>query len=316
MWLRAFRLVHYEEELASLLPEMPEELQRAVVRSKEGKTGGWLTVMPTEKSGNLLSAQEFRDGLALRYSREPNDLPSICDGCGAKFSVEHALDCKRGGLITQRHNEVRDELAHLSVLAYGDRNVSKEPVVCEGELAEERDASDEKEIERGRGVGGRGRGGGGEGKGKEVLNGLRGDLRVRGLFERQTDAIFDIRVKNTDAPSYRQKAVAKVLEEDEKDKKRKYLKECLARRLHFVPFVCSVDGVFAREATSFLKRLAGNLAEKWHKPYSETMGFVRGRVGMAIVRATNVCLRGARRSVYERDNRVFMEGGAGLELHM
>ena len=55
---------------------------------------------------------------------------------------------------------------------------------------------------------------------------------------------------------------AKVLESQEKEKKRKYLEACLERRRHFTPFVCSVDGMLGREAKTFAKRLAAKLASK------------------------------------------------------
>jgi hypothetical protein len=37
-------------------------------------------------------AREFRDALLfLRYGRSPGDLPSHCDGCGQKFTIQHML---------------------------------------------------------------------------------------------------------------------------------------------------------------------------------------------------------------------------------
>ena len=38
------------------------------------------------------------------YGIYPPDLPDYFDGCGAEFSICHALDCKKGGLITALHN--------------------------------------------------------------------------------------------------------------------------------------------------------------------------------------------------------------------
>jgi len=54
---------------------------------------------------------------ALRYRKPLLCLPSSCDGCGASFSFEHALDCCIDGLVGRRHNEVRDAFMDLAVLA-------------------------------------------------------------------------------------------------------------------------------------------------------------------------------------------------------
>ena len=34
-------------------------------------------------------------------------MPIKCDGCSANFTLQHGLDNKTGGLVIQRHNEVR-----------------------------------------------------------------------------------------------------------------------------------------------------------------------------------------------------------------
>jgi hypothetical protein len=88
------------------------DTRRTILRGKE--TGQWLSVMPSTLNGTKLSAQEFRDTLLLRHERTPGDLPSHCDGCGAKFDVRHALECKVGGLIILRHNEINEELCDLA----------------------------------------------------------------------------------------------------------------------------------------------------------------------------------------------------------
>ena len=56
-------------------------------------------------------------------------MPACCDGCGAQFSLEHALDCKKGGLVTQRHNKVCDSLGDIASLVYKD--ALREPIVWE-----------------------------------------------------------------------------------------------------------------------------------------------------------------------------------------
>ncbi len=43
----------------------------------------------------------------------------------------HALGCMKGGLVTRRHNEVRDEIADLVQMAYGPSAIRIEPTVRE-----------------------------------------------------------------------------------------------------------------------------------------------------------------------------------------
>ena len=88
-------------------------------------------MLPVAKHHFDLSAGEFRDALAMRYGRSLLSMPSVCDGCGELFTLGHALDCKKGGLVTQRHNEVRDALGDMAALAY--RDVVREPIVRESD---------------------------------------------------------------------------------------------------------------------------------------------------------------------------------------
>ena len=48
-----------------------------------------------------LLAQEFRDGFSVRYKKPLQYVPPDCDGCGAPFNLEHALICRKGGLMAQ-----------------------------------------------------------------------------------------------------------------------------------------------------------------------------------------------------------------------
>ena len=115
-----------------VLNRFEPQKQRTVARAKDGNTGAWLTIMPKARSGNVLSANEFRDGIALRYALPLQKMPDTCDGCGARMNVQHALGCMKGGLVTRRHNEVRDEIADLAQMAYGPSAVRIEPIVREG----------------------------------------------------------------------------------------------------------------------------------------------------------------------------------------
>ena len=65
-----------------------------------------------------------------------------------------------------------------------------------------------------------------------------------------------------------------------------------ARHANFTPFIVSVDGVLGQEAARmFLNRLGVSIADMWKKSHSEVMGWVT--MSLAILRATNLCLRGS-----------------------
>lgn len=73
--------------------------------------------------------------------------------------MTHALDCHKGGLVTQHHNDSRDALGDFAALGY--REVICEPLVCNG---------DESSLT------------------------LIADLGVRGVWILQAKAMFDVRV--------------------------------------------------------------------------------------------------------------------------
>ena len=79
-----------------------------------------------------LGAQEWRDALFLRYDLEPPDLHKYCDGCQAPFLISHSLDCKKGGLVMARHNELRDRVADLAGKAFTLFHVRDNPLIYSG----------------------------------------------------------------------------------------------------------------------------------------------------------------------------------------
>ena len=80
-------------------------------------------------NGTELGAQEWRDALFLRYGLEPPDLPTHCEGCHAKFTISHSLDCKRVSLVTARHNEIHDGVADLVGKAFTPSHVHDNPLI-------------------------------------------------------------------------------------------------------------------------------------------------------------------------------------------
>ena len=61
----------------------------------------------------------------------------------------------------------------------------------------------------------------------------------------------------------------------------------------FTPLVFSATGGMARQSTTFYKRLASLLAEKWNHPYSSTLCWVRNRLAFSLLRSAIQCIRGA-----------------------
>ena len=266
--LRMERKEQDQRKLDVALESMDAKKRRTVMRAVDRKTSNWLTVMPVARHQFDLSAVEFRDALAMRYSRPLLRMPANCDGsggncdgCGGLFNLTHTLDCKKGGLVTQRHNEVRDALGDIAALAY--KEVVREPVMREADEAWR-------------------------------ISALVVDLGVRGVWQPQTEALFDVRVVDTDTQSYVQCAVSSVLATAEREKKRRYAQASQERHASFSPFVLSVDGLLAREVQFVIKRFADKLSIKWHKSYSGVMGWVHAHLSFAILRATNRCICGSR----------------------
>ena len=203
------------------------------------------------------------------------------------------MSCKKGGLVTIRHNDVVSEWHHLCAQALTPSAVSDEPLIHSG-----RDNSTRQGA-----------------KGTEITPESRGDVAVHGFWKRGATAIFDVRITNIEAPAYRGRDPKTVLARQEKEKKGKYLQHCLDRRRQFTPLVFSVDGLKGVEAESAMKRLASLLAAKWKRSYSEVCGFVSSRLAITLVRTTSMCLRGAR----DQTSRAFhatWDSGVGLALYV
>ena len=263
--------------------------KRRIQRS--ASTGAWLTTMPNLLNGSDLLAEEFRDGLHLRLGLKPNAMHPRCDGCGERFTTEHAMSCRKGGLILHRHNDMVSTWGHLCGQAYTPSTVSDEPII---------NSSRDIPLDNTNRT--------------EPAPELRGDLAVHGFWTRGQTAIFDVRITDTDQPSNRNTAPSKVLLRQEKEKKDKYGALCLARRRTFTPLVFSVDGLMGKEATAASKRLASSLAAKWKRSYSEICGFIRSRLSIALIRSSSRCLRADRNPIHRLHSPIW-DTATGLGLY-
>jgi hypothetical protein len=260
---------------------------RRLTRSK----GAWLNITPNTLNATALSRDEFRDSLRIRMGKNPLLLPEECDGCGDTFTVNHALTCAKGGLVLLRHNAMAQEWHDLCASATTPTAVSDEPLIYTGPAALRESGADQNKD-------------------------LRGDVAVQGFWKRQTTAIFDIRVTDTDAKSYQGQSAQKSIARQEKEKKDKYVDACVERRRQFTPLVYSVDGLLGSEARAASKRLACLLSQKWKCAYSDVCGYVLSRQALALVRTTSLCLRGTRNpSDCARYRSAAFECGSGLSTY-
>ena len=118
------------DNLLSRESTIPEVTKRCLKRARDhASVNQWLFVSPCAISKTVLTPHQFRDGLSVRYGRDPLDLPAVCE-CGKqeRNTLGHALTCKTGGGVVGRHDIIRDELAYLAgeALSHSAFHVMKE----------------------------------------------------------------------------------------------------------------------------------------------------------------------------------------------
>lgn len=244
---------------------LPEDTARLMKQASEKGASSWLNVLPLSEQGFTLSKGEFRDAIALRYNSNISDLPSKCT-CGEKYDINHALNCKRGGFVIMRHNNIRDFEANLLQKICND--VEREPSLqpLEG----------------------------------EAIHGLEGDearpdIRARSVWRNAQNAYFDVRVTNANSSSQHSTSLEKVLVKHENEKKRQYNDRIMnVEHGTFTPLVFSLNGGVGPEAAAFHKHVADRISEKHGEKYDKVMAWIRCKLSFIILRACLTCLRGSR----------------------
>ena len=227
-------------KLAELKVSLPVRTQRAVDLASEKGASSWLTAVLLKDMNFDLSKWEFRDALRLRYDWPIPDSPSVCV-CGCSFTVDHAMICQRGGLIIQRHNEIRDlEAELLDMVCY---DVEIEPTLQP--LASE-------ELNRG----------------ANTATDARLDVHCRGLWERQRTAFFDIRVCHPNADSYKELSPKQIYKLHEDEKKRKFASRIIeVENGTFTPLVFTTTGGMSQECQRYHSRLAELISSRKQENY-------------------------------------------------
>ena len=124
--MRQVKNQYLKERIEEVKCSISGKTLRAVDLATQKGASSWLTVLPIRDMDFDLNKSEFRDAVKLRYQWEVPDTPSVCV-FGDMFSVDHAMICKRGRFVNQRHNELRDLEAEL--LSMVCKDVEVEPVL-------------------------------------------------------------------------------------------------------------------------------------------------------------------------------------------
>ncbi|KAL9984997.1 hypothetical protein ACROYT_G007348 [Oculina patagonica] len=256
-----------QTRLGNVRESLPQKTQRAIDLATEKGASNWLTVLPLKDMGYNLNKGEFRDAVKLRYDWEIDDKPTVCV-CGDAFTIDHAMICRRGGFIIQRHNELRDLEADLLKMVCND--VEIEPVLQE--LTGERLPS-----------------------GANTTPDARLDIHARGFWEKQRSAFFDVRVCHPNADSYKDQTPKQIYRNHENEKKRAYADRVLqVEQGTFTPLVFTSTGGMGEECKRYHSRLAELIAAKKGEDYATTVSWIRSKVSFAILRSALICLRGSR----------------------
>ena len=132
-----------------------------------GQTGvsNWLTVLPITEFDFELSKQQLWDSVRLRYSWEISNLPTSCP-YGCKFDIQHSINCKKGGFISIRHNDLRVLTANMLKVCK-DTEIERKLKPLSG-----------KEL---------------QGRMSNNSNGAKVDIRTRGYWERGQKTFFRLK---------------------------------------------------------------------------------------------------------------------------
>ena len=244
------------------------QTQRTLEQLSQPGASSWLGVLPSQTQSFNLTKAEFQDALCLRYEKPIKNLPSKCP-CNKPFDVTHALNCKRGGFVNIRHNNIRDfECSMLKIVA--------QDVQCEPTLQPVVNKTGYK-------------------KSAILVDGASLDVRARGFWRNGQNAFFDVRVTNTECDSQQNSSLKAILRKHENEKKLEYNRRVMeVEHGSFTPLVFTTSGVMSHECSVFHRSLAKKISLKRGDRYEEVMRYLRIKLSFLALKSTLLCLRGSR----------------------
>ena len=253
------------EQALKLEQDQTPHTLKAIQDAKMPGASSWLSVLPLAEFGFALNKGEFRDALSLRYGRPLKGLPAMWP-CGQKYSVTDALNCKKGGFVTMRHNNLRDFEADMLSKIVNDVETEPELQPVTSEIIE--------------GLSG---------------NASRPDIRARGVWRASQNAFFDVRVTNTHSPSQIHLTTESVLKKHEQEKKRNYNRRIMnIEHGTFTPLVFSVSRGMGKKCSTLHKHVAERLAIKTGERYEKIISTIRCQLSFLVLKSALMCVRGRR----------------------
>ena len=236
--------------------------------SQEKGCSNWLSSLPLNEFNFTLTKNEFWDGIRIRYGWAIPNLPARC-ACGEKFTLHHSLNCKKGGFVSQRHNEIRNLIATL--LTEVCKDVEIEPVLHKltGEEFHERTANKSDEA--------------------------RLDVKAKGFWIKGQTTYADVRIFDPNAKRYQNNTLKQMYAKNEVEKKRHYNERVQrVEQGSFSPLVFSANGGMGNECRIFCNRLCEMLAEKRKCELTKIKSWLRTILSFTLMRSMLLCLRGSR----------------------
>ena len=196
-----------KEKTATVDSSLDRDTMRCLQQARQSGASNWLSSLPLTKYQLNFNKSDFRDAVALRYSKHITGLPHMCV-CGQPFNVTHAMNCKKGGFISARHDNLRNFEAKL--LSQVCNDVETEPqlqALSNEQLPRSANTSTEARL----------------------------DIRARGFYRRGQNNFFDIRVTNASANSQFNASLDSVLKKHETEKNASTTKgSCRWNKVHLL----------------------------------------------------------------------------------
>ena len=258
---------YHEDILSDLRTRMNKDQIRGNDVAQMKGASAWLNSLPLKDEGYRLSKREFFDAIALRYRWMVKRLPTNC-ACSQKFNIDHAMQCKTGGYIHRRHDQLRDLFADLIDEVSNEVEVEPELQPLSGEsLPNGANRNDE----------------------------ARSDIATRGFWQKCEKAFFDVKVFNPFAKSHMNQNLKSVFNSNERQKKLEYNRRIIQiEHGSFTPLVVSAFGGFGGETSVFISKLIEKLSEKKGDGRSIVANYVRTKISFSLVRSQIACIRGSR----------------------